>query len=352
MKLRTAVPTDAELNQIFLDALPPVAMLLRPHTREIVACNKAGRDVGAVPGKTCYETWGERDGPCPWCLAPEVWATGEAQHLQPEGVGRFWDAHWIPVSEDLYLHYAYDITDRKQIETDRERLITQLKAANAELEGFTYTVSHDLKSPLVTISGFLALIEKDMAAEDSEAVEDDIARIGEAAEKMKGLIDYLLELSRIGRLMNPPEEVALGELAHEIGDSLSTLPGNRGVELDIATDLPVVYGDRVRLSELLSGLIDNAIKYSGDQQVPRVEIGVRSGEDTPVIFVRDDGIGIAPQYHEAVFNLFRKLGAEGEGAGVGLNIAKRVVEVHGGRIWVESEGEGKGSTFCFTLPHK
>ncbi|MHC5055937.1 MAG: PAS domain S-box protein [Planctomycetota bacterium] len=100
------------LLQTFLDSLPPVAMLLRPGTREIVACNRAGRDVGAVPGRTCYETWGQSDKPCPWCQAPTVWETGEAIHTQPEGAGRLWDAHWIPVGEDLYLHYAYDITDQ------------------------------------------------------------------------------------------------------------------------------------------------------------------------------------------------------------------------------------------------
>ncbi len=121
-RVQKALKEQANLHQIFLDSLPPVAMLLRPRTRAIVACNKAGTEVGAVPGKTCFETWGKRDRPCPWCLAPKLWKTGRAHHLQTEGVGRIWDAHWIPISDDLYLHYAYDITDQKQAEEGLRRI--------------------------------------------------------------------------------------------------------------------------------------------------------------------------------------------------------------------------------------
>lgn len=105
-----------KLQQIFLDSLPMLAMLVRPYTREIVASNRAGEKVGAVPGRICYETWGQRDSPCPWCSAPKMWVTGEAQHRQSCGVERHWDAHWIPVADDLYLHYATDATEEKLAE--------------------------------------------------------------------------------------------------------------------------------------------------------------------------------------------------------------------------------------------
>jgi PAS domain-containing protein len=104
------------LQQTLLDSLPCVAMLLRPGSRQIVASNKAAAEAGAVPGKTCYQTWANSNSPCPWCLAPEVWATGQAQHCEPVGRGRVWDAHWIPVSDDLYMHYAFDVTERRQAE--------------------------------------------------------------------------------------------------------------------------------------------------------------------------------------------------------------------------------------------
>ena len=119
------------VNQMLLDSLPCVALLVRPATREIVASNRAAVQVGAVPGKTCFQTWGQGDSPCPWCLAPELWSTGQPQHLQAEGSGRVWDAHWLPVTDDLYLHYAFDITDRQREEGTR-RLQSEIAANMSE----------------------------------------------------------------------------------------------------------------------------------------------------------------------------------------------------------------------------
>ena len=115
-------------------------------------------------------------------------------------------------------------------------------------------------------------------------------------------------------------------------------------------ELPVVLGDRVRLTEVFQNLIANAVKYMGDQTNPRIEIGSRSDEAEVVCFVRDNGMGIDPRYHEKVFGLFERLDASNEGTGIGLALVKRIIEVHGGRVWVESEGRGQGSTFLFTLP--
>ncbi|MGO9118407.1 MAG: PAS domain S-box protein [Desulfomonilaceae bacterium] len=117
---------QTHLNQVLLDAFPCVALLLHPQTRQIVASNAAAVEVGAVPGARCFSTWGQRENPCPWCLAPEAWATGEARHLEVEGLGIVWDAHWIPVGPDLYMHYAFDVTDRKKAEKAlrREQIFT------------------------------------------------------------------------------------------------------------------------------------------------------------------------------------------------------------------------------------
>jgi len=117
----------------------------------------------------------------------------------------------------------------------------------------------------------------------------------------------------------------------------------------ISTDLPTVVGDRSRLLEVLQNLIDNAIKYMGPQSQPRIEIGVRCDGDEPVFYVADNGIGIEPAYHERIFGLFDQLDQKVEGSGIGLSLVKRIVEVHGGRVWVESEGAGRGSAFCFTI---
>jgi PAS domain S-box-containing protein len=240
--------------------------------------------------------------------------------------------------------------ENARLYASRAALIAELEAKNAELERFTYTVSHDLKVPLITIRGFLGFLEQDALAGNIAQVKADMARILSAADKMQQLLDELLELSRIGRLMNPPEEIPLGELAREAVSLAAGRLAGRSVEVNIASDLPIVHGDRPRLRQVLQNLVDNAIKYMGSQPHPCVEIGARRDGEETVFFVRDNGIGIEPRYHDQVFELFAKLDHRSEGTGMGLAIIKRIVEVHGGRIWIESEGAGKGSTFCFTLP--
>jgi signal transduction histidine kinase len=126
----------------------------------------------------------------------------------------------------------------------------------------------------------------------------------------------------------------------------------RGILLNVAANLPSVYGDRARLLEVIQNLMDNACKFMGDQPDPIIDIGmhgITTGRKI-TFFVRDNGIGIDPQFHERIFGIFNKLDIHTDGTGVGLALAKRIVEEHGGRIWVESQGKGTGSTFYFTLP--
>jgi signal transduction histidine kinase len=227
---------------------------------------------------------------------------------------------------------------------------SELQSQNAELERFNYTVSHDLKAPLVTIKGFLGLLQKDINAQDSDAMDRDVGQIGDAADQMARLLDELLELSRIGRQMNPPENLDLSELVSEAIERVSIQIEDKGIDLRIAPDLPAVRGDPGRLLEVFQNLVDNAAKFMGDQESPRIEIGARRDNGEVYCFVRDNGVGIKPEYHDRVFDLFDRLDTRVAGTGVGLALVKRIVEVHGGRIWVESDGEGLGSTFHFTLP--
>jgi PAS domain S-box-containing protein len=234
----------------------------------------------------------------------------------------------------------------------REKLIQELESKNAELERFTYTVSHDLKSPLVTINGFLGYLKGDAASGNADRVATDIQRIQDAVDKMHLLLRELLELSRIGRIANPPENIPFADLVRGALELVHGQLETRGVTVHIQPNLPAVQGDRQRLMEVLQNLIDNAAKYMGSQVSPKIEIG-QYGEEAGqhIFFIKDNGIGISPQYHERIFGLFDKLDAKSEGTGVGLALVKRIIEVHGGRIWVESE-TGKGSTFYFTLPKK
>jgi signal transduction histidine kinase len=233
---------------------------------------------------------------------------------------------------------------------ERERLIEELERRNAELERFTYTVSHDLRSPLVTVRGFVDLLEKDVASDRPERVAADLGRIRGATTTMEALLRELLELSRVGRVMNPPERVSLADLAGEAVELLQESLRAAAMRVDVQPGLPEVYGDRARLREVLQNLVENAVKFRSGQGEPVVEIGWRPTSDGPVIYVRDNGVGIDPRYHQRVFGLFERLDPRVEGSGVGLALVKRIVEVHGGRVWVESEGEGRGSAFCFTLP--
>jgi PAS domain S-box-containing protein len=243
-----------------------------------------------------------------------------------------------------------DVTSRKNAEAERERLIQELAAKNRELEQFTYTVSHDLKAPIITLKGFLGYLNEDARAGDIARLEKDIQRINEAADKMHRLLTELLELSRIGRLMNPPQSVPFRDLVEEAAELLQGRLQSVNATLKIADPLPTVYGDRRRLLEVVQNLMDNAAKFSAVHPQPLIEIGYEGCEkDMHVFYVRDNGIGIPPEYHEHIFGLFNKLDPTTEGTGVGLTLVKRIIEFHGGRIWVESEA-GKGATFYFTLP--
>ena len=245
-----------------------------------------------------------------------------------------------------------DTTERVLADAEREALIAELEANNAELERFTYTVSHDLKSPLITIRGFLGYLEEEARNGEVERMQEDIQRISKAAERMQQLLDELLKLSRIGRVVNPPEPIQLRELVEDIIQMMETRLQEANIKTFVDPQLPTIYGDRQRLQEVFTNLIDNATRFMGDQTEPYIEVGIRHDEEEFVYYVLDNGIGIDPRYHDRVFNLFEKLDASSDGTGVGLAIAQRIIEQHGGRIWVESEGEGKGSAFCFTLPQK
>jgi PAS domain S-box-containing protein len=243
--------------------------------------------------------------------------------------------------------------DSLQKELDeRQKLIGELENKNSELERFTYTVSHDLKSPLVTINGFLGYLEQDAASGNLVRMKRDLQRIHEAVKKMQNLLNELLELSRIGRVVNAPESVRFNDLVREALYIVNGRLEANQVTVFVEPDMPVVNVDKPRVIEVLQNLLDNAAKYMGGQDRPHIEVGL-NGEDVergmPVFYVKDNGIGISSQFHQRVFGLFDKLDPKSEGTGVGLALVKRIIEVHGGQIWVESE-LGQGSTFYFTLP--
>mgnify|MGYP005850059361 CR=1 FL=1 len=293
-------------------------------------------------------------------LASEVFGTGAAPCLEVYGdvarsgrpqvfetwfepLQRHFQIAAFSPQPGLFATIIEDITERRRNEEE-------LRQRNEEMERFVYTISHDLKSPLVTIQAFLKYLEQDLQSRDHVRVRRDMDYIGNAAARMNRLLDELLELSRIGRKVNPPEHVLLQDVVREALGLVAGRIIERGIHVEVTPEPILLYGDRTRLVEIFQNLIDNAAKFTGDQASPGIRIGAEEDEGSLVLYVRDNGMGIEPRFHEKVFGLFEKLDAGSEGMGVGLALVKRIIEIHSGRIWVESQGPGLGTVFRFTLP--
>jgi len=241
-----------------------------------------------------------------------------------------------------------EIEERERVEKERVELIQKLKLKNQELDRFAVRVSHDLKTPLITVAGFLGFLEKDIKEGNHERVERNIAQISEAAKNMGKFVDELLDLSRVGRITNPPTDVAFDAIVQDALKAAEGVLKAKQVQVQITAIFPFVHVDRMRVVQVMQNLITNAVKFMGDQPQPIIKIGLEEINGEHIFSVSDNGIGIEKADQERIFELFNKLDPNTEGIGIGLGLVKRIVEVHGGRIWVESE-VGKGSTFKFTL---
>ena len=237
-----------------------------------------------------------------------------------------------------------------------ERLVKQsaaLEAANKELEGFSYSVSHDLRAPIRTIHSFVRIIEED----HGERLDPELARclgiIAKAAKQAGELIDDLLEFSRLGRQALQAGRVNMVELVREALAELRKTDEAPRAAITIA-DLPPCFGDRRLLKLAWTNLLSNALKYSGQREQPQIEVGSRTTEggagEPCVYYVRDNGVGFDMKYAHKLFGVFQRLHSieEFEGTGVGLAIVQRIVHRHGGRIWGEGQVNA-GATFYFTL---
>jgi PAS domain S-box-containing protein len=245
-----------------------------------------------------------------------------------------------------------DITGQKEAQGQIASYIQQIKGSNSDLEQFAYVASHDLREPLRMISSYLALIDRRYGEKfDQDGREFlDFARNG--AVRMDRLVLDLLDFSRIQRQGRPLETVSLAEVVADAERNLSLLVRESSAKIESDPDaLPTVLGDREQLVSLMQNLIGNAVKYRSDERIPLIRISaVRDGADW-VVSVADNGIGIEPDYFDRIFRIFQRLHTHEayDGTGIGLAVCKRIVERHGGRIWVESQPED-GSAFFFTLP--
>ncbi|WP_169979455.1 sensor histidine kinase [Tautonia rosea] len=257
---------------------------------------------------------------------------------------------------------AQDITARKQLEAElrrnNERLARindELSRKNTELDEFSYVISHDLQEPIRTLIAFSGFLKHDYADRLDDQAREYLDYLTEASTRMRTLIRDLLELSRAGQSTLEFHPVSLDDLLATLRIDFAELIRSRRAEVLSLSPLPTVWGDRTRLGQLFGNLIGNGLKYN-ESDSPRVEVGVSVGTlpkrgHRVTIMVRDNGIGIDPQYHETIFQMFRRLHPRDryEGTGAGLAICQKIAHAHGGRLWVESR-PGNGSTFFVDLP--
>jgi PAS domain S-box-containing protein len=244
---------------------------------------------------------------------------------------------------------AQDVTEKVGREQRLEELVEKLEDSNERLEQFAYAASHDLQEPLRMVSSYLQLIEDRYGDELDADGEEFLAFAVDGADRMRDMIDALLDYSRVETRGDPFEPVALGEVLADVRRDLRIKIEESNADIT-AGSLPTVYGDRDQLYQLLQNLLTNALEYSGDEP-PRIHVSAEEEGGDWRVSVRDEGIGIDPEDTDRVFDIFQSLHPHDEhsGTGIGLALAERIVERHGGTIRVDAE-PGKGSTFSFTLP--
>lgn len=245
-----------------------------------------------------------------------------------------------------------EIAKRRRLEENLKDRVQALEMKTKELEDFTFIVSHDLKEPLRGIASFSQFVLEDYADRLDEKGRGYLLTIRKGAERMKRLIDDLLALSKVTRIEVPFQLNRASEIIEEAVKPLKHSIDEKDIELTIPQDLPTIYCDKVRMIQVFENLLSNAIKFM-DKENPKIEIGYQDKVDHDQFYIRDNGMGIEKQYHDKIFGMFERLHRreDYDGTGAGLHIVKKIIEMHRGKIWVESE-KGIGSTFYFTLPKR
>jgi PAS domain S-box-containing protein len=244
-----------------------------------------------------------------------------------------------------------DVTDLKRAQQAQKTFSDEVERSNADLQQFAYVASHDLQEPLRMVMSYVALLNKKYGDQLNDEAKMYMANVTEGAERMRQLISELLQYSRTDSQGKEFANVDMDHVANVVINTMHVAIYESKAVLSVQP-LPTLWGDEAQLAQVLLNLISNAVKFRG-QEPPRVEISAMERAKEWIISVKDNGIGIDPAYHDRIFNMFQRLHSRDEysGTGIGLAISKKIVERHGGRIWVESE-LGKGASFFFTIPKR
>lgn len=254
-------------------------------------------------------------------------------------------SHVADLSEEMKAHHQIEAANRALNEQK-----AQLERSNADLEAFAMLAGHDLQAPLTTIRGYMELLQAEYGDLLDDRANEWVARTGHAAERMSELVSSLLEFSRAGSTTpESHERVCVADLVEKIRVDLDQQISETGASVEVAGDPSLVRAEPARLRQVLQNLIQNSIKYRSPDRKPRCVVAVRERTTDWLVTVTDNAVGIPAEHRESVFFMFTRVDSAVSGHGIGLAACRRIVERHGGRIWVEENPSG-GSRFCFTLP--
>ena len=352
---------EISLRNVLLDNLPCIALVLKKGTREIVACNEIAKKYGAAVGKICHDALAVPGTPCPFCHAPEVWETGASRQVEVEYMGKFWQGIWVPFSDDLYVHYIFEITDRKRAEVEKKKLQAQLlQAMKMEAVGrLAGGVAHDFNNLLTVITGYSELLLQKIEKESS--MHREVEEIKRAGERAALLTQQLLAFSR--KQIIEPKVVHLDDLVAEMHKMLTRLIGE-DISLQAITgkSLGSVKVDPGQFQQILMNLVVNARDAMPDGgkiviETANVDLDegycalhpyVKPGRFVMLV-VSDTGKGMSDEVKDHIFEPFFTTKERGSGTGLGLATTYGIVKQAGGSIEVYSE-VGTGTTFKVYLP--
>jgi signal transduction histidine kinase len=232
-----------------------------------------------------------------------------------------------------------------------ERSLTELNLKDQELDRFIYTVSHDLRNPLITIKGFTDIMVQILDKQDPVKMKDSLQRVLRASDKMDALLHGLLELSRINRSKIAKENIPLGQIIAKAIDLLDEQIKSTKTNIQVPSEMLSILCDKQRMIQAFQKVLENAIKFSSTgEDAPAIIIDCSQEQDQILCCITDNGIGIEEKHHEAVFNVFNQLDSSTDGCGMGLPFVKSILGLHNSDCWIKSAGKNKGTVFCFTFP--